>query len=133
MKKNKMMRLASAMMVMTLLTTSVISGTFAKYVTQDSGIDSARVAKFGVTVTKDGYLFSDSYLNEPTVYAENETSASITVQAGTKDMKVVAPGTQNTSGMTFAIIGTPEVDVAVKVEVKDANGGELADEDNISS
>lgn len=120
MKKNKMMRLASAMMVMTLMTTSVISGTFAKYVTSDEGSDTARVAKFGVTVTKDGYLFSDSYLNEPTEYDEDETGAAITVQADSEGTNVVAPGTESTdAGLTFAITGTPEVDVELSIEVSD--------------
>ena len=50
MKKNKMMRLASFLLVATLLTTSMISGTFAKYVTEGSASDSARVAKWGVEV-----------------------------------------------------------------------------------
>ncbi|MFR0985955.1 MAG: hypothetical protein ACLSFZ_04975 [Frisingicoccus sp.] len=45
MKKNRMMRLASSLLVLTLLTTCVISGTFAKYTTQAGGSDTARVAK----------------------------------------------------------------------------------------
>lgn len=47
MKKNKMMRLASCLLVAILLTTSVISGTFAKYTTSSTGTDSARVATWG--------------------------------------------------------------------------------------
>ena len=54
MKKNKMMRLASAMMVLTLMSTSVISGTFAKYVTKGEATDKARVAKWGVEVIVEG-------------------------------------------------------------------------------
>ena len=46
MKKNKMMRIASALLVAVILTTCAISGTFAKYVTSTPGSDSARVAKF---------------------------------------------------------------------------------------
>ena len=46
-----MMRVASALLVAVLLSTCAISGTFAKYVTEGSGSDTARVAKFGVTVT----------------------------------------------------------------------------------
>jgi hypothetical protein len=47
MKKNKMMRLASLLLVCVLLTTSVISGTFAKYTTSYTANDTARVAKWG--------------------------------------------------------------------------------------
>lgn len=68
MKKNKAMRAAGALFVATMLSTSVISGTYAKYVVSDSANDTARVAKFGVMVTADGYLFSDTYkdVNNPT-------------------------------------------------------------------
>ena len=47
MKKNRMMRLASILLVCVLLTTSVISGTFAKYTTSANSEDKARVAKWG--------------------------------------------------------------------------------------
>ena len=44
MKKNKMMRIASVLLVAVILTTCAISGTFAKYVTSGNGSDNARVA-----------------------------------------------------------------------------------------
>ena len=53
MKKNKMMRLASGLLVAVLLTTSMISGTFAKYVTTESGSDSTRVAKWDIDFTEE--------------------------------------------------------------------------------
>ena len=43
MKKNVMMRVASALLVAVLLSTCTISGTFAKYVTTSSGNDNAEV------------------------------------------------------------------------------------------
>ena len=46
MKKNRMMRLASILLVCVLLTTSVISGTFAKYTSTVAATDTARVAKW---------------------------------------------------------------------------------------
>ena len=48
MKKTKVMRLLSLLLVMTLISTCAISGTFAKYVTRAEGEDQARVAKWGV-------------------------------------------------------------------------------------
>ena len=50
MKKNRMMRLASILLVCVLLTTSVISGTFAKYTSTASGTDTARVAQWKINV-----------------------------------------------------------------------------------
>ena len=44
MKTNKMMRIASVLLVAVLLTTCVISGTFAKYTTTVSATSTANVA-----------------------------------------------------------------------------------------
>ena len=105
MKKNKMMRAASALLVATLLTTSVISGTFAKYTTEATGSDSARVAKWGITVTGTADTFKETYAKDDTGF----TLGASTV-VSTED--VVAPGTSGNMA-AFTITGTPEV--AVKV------------------
>jgi len=122
MKKNKMMRLASAMMVLTLMSTSVISGTFAKYVTSDFASDTARVAKFGVVVTADGFLFAETYkktTNTPGETTDDVAALSVETSGEVNNVsKLVAPGTKNDTGMTFAITGTPEVDVQVTVTVE---------------
>lgn len=109
MKKNKMMRLASCLLVMVLLTTSMISGTFAKYVTSAEGSDSARVAKFGVAITANGETFAKEYATNDTAYTEAKSVISTE--------KVVAPGTSgNMAKMTLS--GTPEVAVRVSYEGK---------------
>ena len=101
MKKNYSMRIASMLLVLVLLTTCVISGTFAKYVTSDDVADEARVARWGVTVVcDDADLF--------------ETEYDATVKSS-DTMKVVAPGTTDTFA-TFAVDGTPEVKVKVSYE-----------------
>lgn len=106
MKKNKMMRLASCLLVMVLLTTSMISGTFAKYVTAGEGTDTARVAKFGVAVTANGETFAETYTG---------TDAATTVATGEVGTDVVAPGTSgNMASMTLS--GTPEVAVKVNYD-----------------
>lgn len=112
MKKNKMMRLASAMMVLTLMSTSVISGTFAKYVTTASGTDTARVAKWGVEVTSTSDLFANTYATDN---GDVKTTIENSVVAGEAGGELVAPGTTK-KDVAFTIKGTPEV--AVKVEVK---------------
>lgn len=105
MKKNKMMRIASVLLIAALLSTSVISGTFAKYVTTKSISDTARVAKFGVNITADGSLFEEKY-------DIGVTDAQTTVLSASSD-DVVAPGTKNETGLTFSISGDPEVDVHI--------------------
>lgn len=105
MKKNRMMRVASTLLVAVLLTTCAVSGTFAKYVTSASGSDTARVAKWGVEVSgmKDG-LFKNQYAKD------SETTFENTVVSKSE---VVAPGTKNDTGVTFSLTGTPEVAVEV--------------------
>ena len=98
MRKNRMMRAASALMVAVLLTTSTISGTFAKYVTQVDGGDVARVAKWGVEVGFAGSLFEDSYIHAP------DTSDEKTVCTSVAKENVVAPGTKNDAGLMYRII-----------------------------
>ena len=79
-----MLKLASAMVILCLITTCAISTTFAKYTTGGSVDDTARVAKWGVEVTMDGDpMFSNTYAGGP-----NGISVSATEN-------VVAPGTSS--------------------------------------
>lgn len=117
MRKNRMMRLASALLILTMVTTCAISGTFAKYVTSDTGTDSARVAKFGVVidVAVEEAGKNDAFVAE---YATDDTTVDTTVIAnsvvGSED--VLAPGTKGTLLERATITGTPEVAVNVKKE-----------------
>lgn len=101
MKTNKMMRIASVLLVAVLLTTCVISGTFAKYVKTADGGDQARVAKWGVGITVTGDMFSKTY--------DAVDGAATTVVS---EDKVVAPGTEGTLA-AVTLSGSPEVDVNV--------------------
>jgi len=106
MKKNTMLRIASVLLVAVLMTTCVISGTFAKYTTTDSATASARVAKWGVTVDVTGETaFSQEYTND--VASADNANAEVE-----STVTVVAPGTEGTLA-TVAINGTPEVAVEV--------------------
>ena len=87
MKKTKFMRAALLLLVLTLITSCFVGGTFAKYTTSTTGNDSARVAYWGfdqaaVTEIK---LFDATYDN---------------VKSGNKD-NVIAPGTFKTSTFAF--------------------------------
>ncbi len=104
--KNKMMRIASVLLVATLLSTCVISGTFAKYVTSGSASDSARVAKWGVRFDID----SDMFLTE---YEYDDTTGGFTTDYSVQSTeKVVAPGTSG-DAYSFTTTGTPEVSYIV--------------------
>lgn len=119
MKKNRMMRLASILLVCVLMTTSVISGTFAKYVTTDSASDTARVAKWGVTALVSGSLFGENYYAfSDTEATSNKIAASTqqSVDVSSTGGNIVAPGTTSDEGLRLAISGTPEVANTVTVE-----------------
>lgn len=120
MKKNVMMRLASFLLVAVLISTSAISGTYAKYTTQDSGSDTARVAKWGVELQVVGNLYGDTYVNN-IVKDANDEGNNIRVQSVDKSTDVVAPGTQNDEGFTFSLKGQPEVDGIVTTTMKIQN------------
>ena len=101
MKKNKMMRIASVLLIAVLMTTCAISGTFAKYVTSAEGSDTARVAKWGVTITANGDMFKTNYDN--------------TAISSVAEENIVAPGTSGDL-VAMTLSGTPEVKVEVSYE-----------------
>ena len=106
MKNNKLFKAATLLMALTLITSCFVSGTFAKYTTTGGGKDSARVAKFGVTVDASTDTFSASY-----------DGSNVTVESQGSD-KVIAPGTSGTA-VTFTISGTSEVKVKMTVTLGD--------------
>lgn len=120
MKKNKMMRAASALMVATLLTASVISGTFAKYTTKAKGNDEARVATWGFTPTtiELSDLFKEAY----------DTTVGSTVG-------VIAPGTTGSGTFSFTYAGrenAPEVAYTFEVSTEGSHcNADIKDNQNI--
>lgn len=118
MKKNKMLRIASILLVVTLLSTCVISGTFAKYVTKAEGEDQARVAKWGVVVSIAGNEFADKYVATDEAYLEDGGEYAVVSANGDQ---VVAPGTSAKEAelaMTASVKGTPEVAARYTLEGK---------------
>jgi len=126
MKKNKMMRLASVLMMAVLLTTSVIGGTFAKYTTSDEAKDTARVAKWGVTVAMSGSLYGEKYEQTGTKITAETADDKVSVwgkqATGTDAVNtVVAPGTSSDGGFYFSLDGEPEVDSLITVDLVHQN------------
>lgn len=115
MKKNYMMRLAAVLLVLVLLSTCVISGTFAKYVTTGTADDSARIAKWGFNNTKviKFDMFDGEYDNVKSANGEN----------------VVAPGTTKTAiiKLTYENQAAPEVAYNFAVELNVAGTQALLD------
>ena len=117
MKKGMFPRIAAVMLMLTLLSTCVISGTFAKYTFTDNTSATARVAKWGVTIEasptdESGAPFKNSYATNGKVNGYNGVpleNAVLSTEA------VVAPGTSGGLG-AINLSGKPEV--AVKISYK---------------
>ena len=91
------------------MTSCFVGSTFAKYTVGGKGTDTARVAKFGVTITAEGTMFAEEYATDDGDVKEIITKSVVSTE------KVVAPGTKgNMSSIVLA--GKPEV--AVRVEYK---------------
>lgn len=106
MKKNIMMRLSALLLVAVLLTTCVISGTFAKYTTTDSATDTAKVAAWGIQLTVDG---------DDVLYDDEKTGNEVTAVKVTSNA-LAAPGTYQKLA-TVNLTGTPEVAYKIVVDV----------------
>lgn len=121
MKKTKLMRAALLLLVLTLITSCFVGGTFAKYVTEGDSTDSARVAKWGVRIIANGATFAKDY--DAKVNVGTITKSVVSAD----DSKVVAPGTSG-SMVQMTLTGKPEVAVRVnyvadfKVENWTVNG-----------
>lgn len=104
--KSKTMRLSALLLVLVLVTSCFVGGSFAKYVREAAGGDGARAAKWGVTIEPNGNLFSETYATH------DATAATLFANSVASTDKVVAPGT---SGELSQIVlgGSPEVAVAV--------------------
>lgn len=107
MKKTGFMRAALLLLVLTLITSCFVGGTFAKYTTSASGTDTARVAKFGVQIRANGGTFAKEYATD-----DNTVAGTIAKSVVSTRENVVAPGTRgDMAKMTLS--GTPEVAVRV--------------------
>ncbi len=110
--KNKFMRIAAVMLMLCLVTTCAISGTFAKYTTEGTATDTARVAKWGITVSAPtdpaaSADFKTAYASETVGFTANTVVSSDTDN-------IIAPGTKG----TFATpVLSGEAEVAVEVIV----------------
>ena len=113
MRKNKTMRVASGLLVATLLTTSMISGTFAKYTSSASGSDEARVAKWSFDVGNTDITAENTItFNLFNGVKEADTTSNET-HLKTTDGTIIAPGT----GGSFEIVLTNKSEVTAKYAI----------------
>lgn len=132
MKKNNMMRIASVLLVAVLLTSCVIAGTFAKYTSNATGNDSARVAYWGFETDNDSIVFADlfkqSYIGQE-VQSDGANVANNGVAVEETD--IIAPGTTNSDTFTLSYVDydsdTTAPEVAYNVTIT-TTGSAIANE-----
>lgn len=114
MKKNKMMRIASVLLVAVLLSTCAISGTFAKYTTSDTKSSSARVAKWDIDFAANDDTTKEFKFDLFNTIKDNDgTSTETDVKEGT-DEKIIAPGTSGS--FTISLKNLSEVTAQYAIE-----------------
>lgn len=114
MKKNRFVKIATAMTVLSLMTLCVVGTTFAKYTTGSNAEDTARVAKWGVEVSTSGTLFGKAYAtngttNSDEIVAWTNSYVNAASAVSVDGDSIVAPGTKNSTGIQIKIAGQPEV------------------------
>lgn len=107
MKRNKLFLLGLFVVFAAVLSLSLVSSTFAKYTSSGAGEDTARVAKWGVTI--DVQHDEDAKTVTDTDGSGDETHISVV-----QDLKLLAPGTKGDL-ISVNVEGEPEVAVSVEV------------------
>lgn len=117
-KTNKILAKALVIILsLVLITSCVVSSTFAKYVVAKSAKTTVSLQKFGLDIKLEGIGFNDE--------AEKQNGDSITYRA--KNISLI-PGddTYKGSAVKATISGKPVVDANIKIDVQvEYNGGEF--------
>lgn len=100
--KKGFLMVISILLCSILITSSVVSSTFAKYTTSGSGSSSARVSKWGITV-ESGTELAKTYKNGNTVTVQSKGDLLSPAEKG-----IIAPGTSGVLA-SITIEGNPEV------------------------
>jgi len=114
MKKNWTARLVVLVAVMTLITASLVSGTFAKYTTEVSGTDAVVVAKW-VADFGDGGTTSSNAITSFNLFDTTADTGVANVTGG----GIIAPGTSGTFSVDYDTSGTQverDVDITIQAD-----------------
>lgn len=127
MKKNIAARLGVLALVLTLVTSSLVSGTYSKYTSQVTGNDTARVAKFAFNV-KDGTaadtLSTATQTHVFNIFSYSATDSGVYTSAvGLDGKKLVAPGT--TGKLALEVDNQSEVAVTAAFTLTEANTSKI--------
>ena len=111
-KRSRILSLMSLLLLFTLISTCLMSGTLAKYISTSTGSDSARVAKWGF----DGINTLDIF--------DNAYGTTVIAAGGASGDNVVAPGTSKAFTFGFAS-GLSEVTSKITFAISETNAGNI--------
>lgn len=122
MRKNRIMRLASAMLVFTIVTTCAISGTFAKYTSTASGSDTATVAKWSFEAIGEDIAVTGGKTD---LKFKLFDTVKDTAGADESDVKAgkIAPGTSGS--FAIKVKNTSEVTAQYTIKLEETNGSDI--------
>ena len=111
-KKNRfLMIVLSSLLCLTLISSCLTSGIYAKYVTKDSATVSSVIKKFGVKITTTVNSELAGMAGEQPIYSSDNTAkTSVTYEKIT-----LAPGATYLDAVNFEITGTADVPVRVTI------------------
>lgn len=125
MKKNLPAKLLVLAVMATLITTTLVSGTFAKYVKEVTGSDTVRVAKFAFDLKKGATKFADQSATATQTIDVFSTTDTGLYNSGVGDdgKKIIAPGT--TGSFELKVDNLSEVAVAVSFALAETNTNKI--------
>ena len=117
MKKNWILRAALLVLVLTLVTWSLVSGTFAKYTETVSGTDSAKVANFAYTV-EDANGSEMSTVSVANIALFDCVDSGVAIVEG---VKLIAPGTTGNFGLKVSNTSEVLVEASFNLTLTDTS------------
>lgn len=117
-RKNYAMRIPAILLILTMTSLCMVSGTFAKYTIEKSAEDSARLAKFAFSLNDQDMAASDSITVD--FFKNAYLGGKVT---GKDNAKVVAPGTSGT--FALKIENTGEVALKTTFTFEETNEGNI--------
>ena len=124
MNRSWVSKFAGLVLVLTLITTSLVAGTYAKYVTEVTGSDTARVAKFAFNLNAGSKTFNQSDTTEVDFDIFSYTDSGVYnngVASG--GAIIIAPDTAGS--IPLEVENLSEVDVTVAFGLTETNAGSI--------
>jgi hypothetical protein len=123
MKKNKMLRMASSLLVLAMITTCVISGTFAKYTSTASGSDEATVAKWSIEVNNTEIAVTGDAKTVSFWLFNTINDTGNTTEEDDVKKTLIAPGTSGSFALNLENLS--EVDAKYTITLSETNGSDI--------